>query len=125
MELRRGVIQQSSAYFLSVSILLMALAASSTVENNGKQVFICGQTGFYPVIVTDADGDQAISGSYCPMCLGFASVFIPPAKLSQLAALSQIDTLSLPEQVVPLWHSLSEVKPPSRAPPANIELIFG
>ncbi|RJG49445.1 hypothetical protein [Motilimonas pumila] len=117
--------QQAPAYLLSVSVLLMTLAASSSVDSNGKHVFICGQAGFFPVVLADTDGAQAISSSYCPMCLGFASVFISPAKLSQLAAQSQIDTLSLPYMAVPLWHNQIEVKPPSRAPPTQPELIFG
>lgn len=65
---------QRPAYLLSVTMLLMTLAASSSAQVNANGVLVCSQAGFYNVSLADDGTTQA--GSYCPLCVSGAFVFL-------------------------------------------------
>lgn len=63
------------AYLLSVTVLLMTLAASASPKVNSNGVLVCSQAGFYTVSFA-ADG-SAQAGAYCPMCVSGGFVYLP------------------------------------------------
>ena len=68
------------AYLLSVTVLLMTLAASSSPKVNSNGVLVCSQAGFYTV--SFAPDGSAKAGSYCPMCVSSGFVFLPQPQVS-------------------------------------------
>ncbi len=104
-----------TAYFLSVTMLLMTLAVSSSAANTSNGQLVCAQAGFYSVSLAD-DGSTQTS-SYCAMCLvaSFVFSFSPQLTFGKRLAASYLPRqhLAVLSLAVPQFF----VKPLTRAPP--------
>ncbi|MCE2572414.1 hypothetical protein [Motilimonas eburnea] len=112
--------KQNSAYLLSVTMLLMTLAASGSASGSGAGVLVCAQAGFYSISLAE-DGSSQTS-RYCALCLVANFVFdnLPQLTFGERLAASYLlrQHLAVLSLAVPLYF----VKPLTRAPPSHSAL---
>ncbi|MFO6425440.1 hypothetical protein [Motilimonas sp. KMU-193] len=106
---------QPTAYLLSVTMLLMTLAASSSVSLSGNGQLVCAQAGFYSVSVAEDGSTQA--SRYCAMCLvaNFVFSYFPQLTFGKRLAASYLPRQHL--AVLSLAVPSLFIKPLTRAPP--------